>query len=291
MSSIPISGHTGLTCLLGKPVSHSVSPAMHNTAFEELGIDCRYFAFEVGEEELAAAAEGLRALGVVGFNLTMPLKNLMAEYCDELSDAAAIIGAVNTVVNDNGRFIGYTTDGVGYMMSVKDAGYDIIGKKMTLLGAGGAATSILVQAALDKVSAISVFLRPTSRYYDRAVSIAGELKARTDCDINLFDFNDKERLRAEIADSAILTNATSVGMADQADSCPVPDGSYLKEGLIVSDIIYEPAQTKLLKMAEDAGLPNFNGRYMLLFQGAEAFRLWTGKDMPVDIVKAKVFDV
>ncbi len=291
MSSIPITGHTGLACLIGKPVSHSVSPEMHNTAFEELGLDYRYLVFEVDEGSLPAAVEGLRALGVLGFNVTMPLKNLMTGYCDELSDASKITGAVNTVVIDNGRFIGYTTDGIGYMESVKDAGYDITGKKMTLLGAGGAATSILVQAALDKVAAISVFARPTSRYYGRASDIVNTLKASTGCDINLFDFNDKEKMREEIADSAILTNATSIGMADQADACPVPDSSYLKDGLIVSDLIYETPKTKLLAMAEEAGLPYFNGKYMTLFQGAESFRLWTGMDMPVDIVKAKVFDV
>lgn len=167
----PITGHTGLICLLGSPCAHSVSPMMHNASFEALGLDYRYLAFDVNEETLPTAVAGLKVLGARGFNLTMPVKNLMVSLCDELSTAARIIGAVNTVVNEDGRLIGHNTDGIGYMQSVKDAGYDIIGKKMTLLGAGGAATAILVQAALDGLKEISVFsethqplLRPPGTY-------------------------------------------------------------------------------------------------------------------------------
>lgn len=143
-----ITGHTQLTGLLGSPVAHSISPMMHNEAFRQLGLDYAYLAFDVGTDQLEKAADGLRALNVRGFNLTMPDKNLMCSLCDRLSPAAEIIGAVNTVVNDNGIFTGYMTDGIGYMRSVEDAGHHIIGKKMTLLGAGGAASAILVQAAL-----------------------------------------------------------------------------------------------------------------------------------------------
>lgn len=284
-----ITGHTKLICLLGSPCAHSISPMMHNASFEALGLDYRYLAFDVSEETLKTAVDGLRAMNARGFNLTMPDKNKMVGLCDSLSPAAQIIGAVNTVVNDNGHLTGHNTDGVGYMQSVKDAGYDIIGKKMTLLGAGGAATAILVQAALDGVKEISVFLRKTSRFYDRAAETAKALRARTDCKINLCDFNDMELLRSEISESQILTNGTSVGMAPDEDSCPVPDVSFLPGGLIVSDIIYNPKETKLLKMAREKGLPCFNGSYMLLYQGAEAFRLWTGTDMPVSLIKEKYF--
>ena len=124
-----ITGHTGLICLLGSPCSHSISPMMHNASFETLDLDYRYLAFDVNEEALPAAVRGLKALGARGFNLTMPDKNRMVSLCDELSPAAEIIGAVNTVVNENGILIGHNTDGVGYMRSVKDAGYDITGKK------------------------------------------------------------------------------------------------------------------------------------------------------------------
>lgn len=284
-----ITGHTKLICLLGSPCAHSISPMMHNAAFEALGLDYRYLAFDVNEETLETAVNGLKAMNTRGFNLTMPNKNKMAGLCDVLSPAARIIGAVNTVVNDNGVLTGHNTDGVGYMQSVKDAGYDVIGKKMTLLGAGGAATAILVQAALDGVKEISVFLRKTSQFYNRAVETAKTLTECTDCKITLCDFSDPERLKAELADTYLLTNATSLGMAPHEDTCPIPDASFLPGGLTVSDIIYNPRETRLLKMARENGLPCFNGSYMLLYQGAEAFRLWTGKEMPVKTIKEQFF--
>ena len=145
----PITGHTALICLLGSPCAHSISPMMHNASFEALGLDYRYLAFDVNEATLPTAVAGLKALGARGFNLTMPDKNLMVSLCDDLSTAARIIGAVNTVVNENGRLIGHNTDGIGYMQSVKMPVMTSSAKKMTLLGAGGAATAILVQAALD----------------------------------------------------------------------------------------------------------------------------------------------
>lgn len=284
-----ITGHTGLICLLGSPCSHSISPMMHNRSFEALNLDYRYLAFDVGEEALSAAVEGLKAMKARGFNLTMPDKTRMVSLCDRLSPAAEIIGAVNTVVNENGILIGHNTDGIGYMQSVKDAGYDMIGKKMTLLGAGGAATAILVQAALDGVKEISVFLRKTSRFYERAKKTAKALRTQTECKITLCDFEDPALLKKEITNSHILTNATSLGMAPNEDTCPIPDSSFLPDGLIVSDIIYNPKETRLLKMAREKGLPCFNGCYMLLYQGAEAFRLWTGKDMPVELIKKEFF--
>lgn len=284
-----ITGHTGLICLLGSPCRHSISPMMHNKAFEALGLDYRYLAFEVDESTLNTAVNGLKALGARGFNLTMPCKNKVVSLCDNLSPAARLIGAVNTVVNDNGILTGHNTDGIGYMQSVKDAEFDIIGEKMVLLGAGGAATAILVQAALDGVKEISVFLRTTSRFYERAGAVADALRLETGCKITLCDFNDPRRLKAELSDSRIVTNATSIGMAPNEDACPIPDGSYLPDGIIVSDIIYNPKETRLLTMAKEKGLPYFNGTYMLLYQGAEAFRLWTGRDMPVPLIKDAFF--
>ena len=285
----PITGHTGLMCLLGSPCKHSISPMMHNKSFEALGLDYRYLAFEVTEDTLESAVDGLKTLGARGFNLTMPCKNKMVALCDELSPAAKLIGAVNTVVNENGRLIGHNTDGIGYMQSVRDAGYDIIGKKMVLLGAGGAATAILVQAALDGVREISVFLRKTSRFYARAEATAAALRNETGCKITLCDFNDSAALRRELADSAILVNGTSIGMAPDVEACPIPEADFLPDNIIVSDIIYNPKETKLLAMARERNLPYFNGTYMLLYQGAEAFRLWTGCEMPVALIKECFF--
>lgn len=284
-----ITGHTGLICLLGSPCAHSISPMMHNAAFEALNLDYAYLAFDVDETRLPAAVEGLKAIHARGFNLTMPNKNLMVSLCDRLSPAASLIGAANTVVNENGILTGHITDGTGYMQSVKDAGCDIIGGKMTLLGAGGAATAILVQAALDGVSEISVFVRPASRFYERAVKIIRDLSERTSCKIKLCDFSDRELLKQELSDSGILTNATSIGMAPDIAACPIPDESFLPKDLIVSDIIYNPKETALLRMARQKGCRCFNGTYMLLYQGAEAFRLWTGKDMPAELIKSRFF--
>lgn len=283
-----ITGHTRLTGLLGSPVSHSISPMMHNESFRQLGLDFVYLAFDVGTDTLEKAVEGLRALNVRGFNLTMPDKNRMSELCDKLSPAAEIIGAVNTVVNDNGIFTGYTTDGIGYMRAVADAGHDIIGKKMTLLGAGGAATAVLVQAALDGVSEISVFSIRDS-FFERAERTVAALNERTNCKVTLYDFEDESILRREIGDSAILTNGTSVGMAPNTDRSIITDSTMFHKDLIVSDVIYNPRETKLLKLAKEAGCATFNGLYMLLYQGAEAFKLWTGQDMPVSLIKEKYF--
>lgn len=286
--SINITGHTGFTGLLGSPVSHSISPAMHNAAFEALGLDYVYLCFDVDTSKLKTAVDGLKALGVKGFNCTFPDKNMMCELADSLSPAAEMIGAVNTVLNDNGKLIGHNTDGTGYMMSVKDAGYDIIGKKMTLLGAGGAASAICVQAAIDGVSEIDVY-SIKDQFWDRALHMVDSINKKTDCKASLYEFNDSTAFKASVASSAILTNGTSVGLAPNTDKCPVADTSVFREGLIVSDVIYNPKETMLLRLAREAGCDTFNGMYMLLYQGAEAFKIWTGRDMPVKEIKEKFF--
>lgn len=283
-----IDGHTLLTGLLGSPVAHSISPLMHNEAFRLLGLNYTYLCFDVDTSNLKTAVDGLRVLGVRGFNCTMPDKNLMYELADKLSPAAQLIGAVNTVVNDNGILTGYNTDGIGYMYSVSDAGYDIIGKKMTLLGAGGAATSIACQAALDGVAEIDIFSRRT-KFWNRAQTLTDNLNKQTRCKVSLYELSDTVQLKHSISESVILTNATSVGMAPNTDQCLITDMSSFHEGLIVSDAIYNPKETLLLKLAKEHGCHTFNGLYMLLYQGAEAFRLWTGIDMPVPQIKEKYF--
>lgn len=283
-----ITRHTVLTGLLGSPVSHSISPMMHNESFKQLNLDYVYLAFDVGVDGMESAVNGLRTLGVRGFNVTMPGKNIMPTLCDKLTPAAEISGAVNTVVNDNGILTGHTTDGIGYMRAVQDAGHNIIGKKMTLLGAGGASTAIFVQAALDGVSEISIF-NNRSKNFERAEKIINQLTERTSCKVKLYDFEDESILRREIGESAILINGTSVGMAPDADRSIITDKTMFHKDLIVSDLIYNPRETKLMTLAKEAGCQTFNGLYMLLYQGAEAFKIWTGQDMPVDIIKAKYF--
>lgn len=283
-----ITGTTVLTGLLGSPVAHSISPLMHNESFRALGLDYAYLCFDVGTEGLKNAVEGLRTMGARGWNLTMPDKNLMCELADRLSPASEISGAVNTIVNENGILTGYTTDGIGYMKAAEEAGVLLPGKTMTLLGAGGAATAILVQAALDGMREIRVF-NIKDAFYDRLTNIAAQLNERTACKVSVHPLPDDAALRASIESSDILTNGTGVGMAPNTDACIIPDISYLRPELVVSDVIYNPGQTKLLKMAEEAGCTFFNGLYMLLYQGAASFELWTGQKMPVDLIKEKYF--
>lgn len=283
-----ITGHTRLTGLLGSPVAHSKSPLMHNEAFRLLRLDYVYLCFDVKEGSLKTAFEGLKKLNVAGFNCTMPDKTAICELLDDLSPAAKMIGAVNTVVNENGRYIGHNTDGIGYMQSVKDAGFDIKGETMTLLGAGGAASSIFVQAALDGVKKINLF-SIKDRFWEKAEKMVDMVNSNTDCDAKLIELGNDDILNEAISNSKILTNATSVGMAPNTDSCIVKDFSVFNENLIVSDVIYNPMETKLLKIAKEHGCPTFNGIYMLLYQGAEAFKLFTGKDMPVEEIKKKYF--
>lgn len=286
---ITITGHTKLTGLLGSPVAHSISPLMHNEAFHLLSLDYAYLCFDVTENTLPEAVNGLKACGIRGFNLTMPCKNRVVELLDELSPSAKLIGAVNTVVNENGRLIGYNTDGVGYMHSVKDAGHDIIGKTMTLMGAGGAATAICAQAALDGVSSVHVFARRTSRFWNRTQALADTINSTLPCRVLLHENEDLNALKNAVSESAILVNATSVGMAPNTEASIITDTSLFRPELIVSDVIYNPRKTRLLQEAEKNGCPVFNGMYMLLYQGAEAFRLFTGKEMPTEAIKAKFF--
>lgn len=283
-----ITGHTRLTGLLGSPVAHSISPQMHNEAFRQLGLDYVYLAFDVGTDQLKTAVDGLKVMNVRGFNLTMPDKNKILDYVDHISPAVEFCGAANTIVNDNGILTAYTTDGIGYMEAVKEAGHDIIGKKMTLLGAGGAASSVLVQAALDGVKEIDIFSR-RSKSFEQMQKIVNQINEKMDCKASIYDIKDETQMKRSIGESVILTNGTNVGMAPDTDNCIITDESVFRPDLIVSDVIYNPRETKLMQIARSHGCQAFNGLYMLLFQGAAAFKLWTGVDMPVSVVKEKYF--
>ncbi len=283
-----ITGHTRLICLLGDPVSHSKSPMMHNEGFRQLGLDYCYLAFKASEDTLQATVDGLKRLNCRGFNLTMPCKNKMAALCDHLSPAARIGGSVNTVVNEDGVLTGHTTDGLGFLRSLKEAGLEYNGRKMVLFGAGGAGTAILVQSALDGMREISLFSRSSSPLIARTRQIVDTLNQQTSCQVNLFDYDDLI-LRREIGSAQILANATNIGMAPDTDRCLLPDASYFHRDLFVADAIYNPGETRLLKLARSAGCRTMNGLPMLLYQGAEAFRLWTGEELPVEIVREKYF--
>ncbi len=284
-----ITGHTTLIGLLGRPVGHSKSPMMHNQAFQALGLDYCYLAFDVGEEGLKQAVDGLKALGARGMNVTMPCKNAIVPLCDRLSTAAQISGAVNTIVIEKDKTItGHTTDGAGFFLSCREEGFDIKGKKMVILGSGGAGTAILVQAALDGAEAISVFIRSNSAFLERTCQVVEQLQIQTKCKIRILDYQEP-LLKQEIHSSQLLVNSTNIGMAPKIQECLIPDASYFHPELTVADIIYNPLETRLVTMAKEAGCRAFGGSYMLLFQGAESFRLWTGKEMPVELIKKNLF--
>ena len=279
-----ITGHTELIGLIATPIRHSSSPRMHNEAFAKLGLDYAYLAFEVGNEELEDTIKGFRAMKVRGSNVSMPNKTVVHKYLDKLSDAAEMCGAVNTIVNDDGVLTGHITDGIGYMSGLKDAGIDIIGKKMTIVGAGGAATAIQVQAALDGVKEISIFNRK-DEFYERAQKTVKDINEKTNCKATLYDLEDLDKLKEEIASSYIFTNATGMGMKPLEGQTYIPDKSFLRKDLIVTDVVYAPAETALLKMAKEVGCKTLNGFPMMLFLGAAAFKLWTNQEMPIEHVK------
>lgn len=287
--TIPITGHTKLIGLLGDPVAHSVSPLMHNESFRLLGLDYVYLCFRTTEHTLSHVVTGLRDAGIRGFNLTMPCKNQMTQLCDHLSPAARLIGAVNTVVCDDGVLTGHNTDGIGFFRAAAQEGFSVPGKKITLMGMGGASTAIAVQAALDQAAMLDIFVRPTSRFYSRARRIAEELNRSTGCLVRVLEHDDQKALAESLGSADLLINGTSVGMAPHTDATILTDCSLLRPDLLVADVIYNPRETLFLKNARKAGCRTFNGMYMLLYQGAEAFRLWTGHEMPVEEVKQKYF--
>lgn len=287
--AVTITGKTGLLAVLGSPIAHSLSPAMHNLALEALRLDYAYLAFDIKEEQLEQALEGLKVLGFRGCNLTMPLKKKAVSLCDEVSDASKISSSVNTIVNENGKLIGHTTDGVGFLWAMKECGHDLVGKKMTIMGAGGASVSIVTQGALDGVKEITVFNRK-GKSYERMKEIVEQLHEKTECNIQVLTTEDDERLHYEIQESQILVNGTSLGMAPNDQTSILEDSTYFRKDLIVADVIYNPRETKFMKLAKEAGATVYNGLDMLLYQGAKSFELWTGKRMPVPLIKEQIFE-
>lgn len=282
-----ITGHTELIGLMAYPIRHSSSPAMHNAAFAKLGLDYAYLAFEVDNDSLEGAVQGIRSLKLVGSNVSMPNKTVVHKYLDKLSPAAEMCGAVNTIVNKDGVLTGHITDGTGYMMSLKDNGVDVIGKKITIVGAGGAATAIEIQAALDGVAEISIFNRK-DEFWANAEETVRKINEKTNCKAQLFDLADLDKLKEEIASSYLFTNATGMGMKPLEGQTYIPDKSFLRPDLIVSDVVYYPRETELLRMAKEVGCKTMNGLGMMLFQGAAAFKMWTGEDMPIEYMKEKL---
>ncbi|MCI8659646.1 MAG: shikimate dehydrogenase [Lachnospiraceae bacterium] len=284
-----ISGHTQMLCLIGSPVGHSGSPAMYNYSFNKLGLDYVYLAFDIKEEETERAVEALKLLNVRGFNITMPCKTRVLSCCDELSRAAELIGAVNTVVNEKGKLIGHNTDGLGWVRSCREKGVEIQGKKMTIAGSGGAATAITITSALNGIEELSVFALKDSFYTNAEATVEKIHRQVPGCRIRLFDLEDREKLYEEIGDSDIFTNATRVGMKPMDGESLIEDMGVFRKELVVSDVVYNPRMTRLLMDAQKAGCQIIPGVGMLLWQGAEAFKLYTGREMPAREVMERYF--
>ena len=284
-----ISGHTGLMALIGSPVGHSGSPAMYNYSFQRLGLDYAYVALDIKENEVKDAIAAMRLFNMKGGNVTMPDKTEAAKYMDALSPAAQIIGAINTIVNEDGRLTGHITDGEGFVNNLKDHGIDIKGKKITVAGGGGAATAIQVQCALDGVSEITIFNKKDA-FFARTEATAEKIRAAVPgIVVNVYDIDDIAKMTEEIRNSDIFVNATIVGMKPLDDQSVVKDLSAFRPGLVVCDAVYNPEETKLLREAKEAGCTYVGGKGMLLWQGVSAFRLFTGRDMPVEEVKERFF--
>ena len=271
-----IDGYTRLAAVVANPIKHSISPFIHNSAFEATNTNGVYLAWEVDATELAETVANIRRYQMFGINLSMPYKEQVIAYLDQLSEEACLIGAVNTVVNREGTLIGYNTDGKGFFKSLPS--FKISGKRMVLLGAGGAAKAILSQAILDGVSQISVFVRSSS--IEKTKPYLEKLENATGFRVDLVALEDVQDLQDSITQSDLLVNATSVGM--DGTSQPIPTSIVLPEKLMVADVIYQPFETPFLKWAKNQGNQSINGLGMLLYQAAEAFELWTGKEMPTD---------
>jgi len=276
-----ISGHTGLMGLFGTPVGHSGSPAMYNFSFQNDGLDYAYLAFDVNVEQMPKAFEAIKLFNMKGGNFTMPCKNIAAELVDKLSPAAEIVGACNVFVNENGIITGYITDGMGFTENLRLNGFDVKGKKVVILGAGGAATAIQVQLALEGVKEISIF-NIKDNFFTRAEGTKVKLAEKfPECVINVEDLNDKEKIADAVNNCDIVINSTTVGMKPHDDETLI-DKSLFRKDLVVADTVYNPEKTKMILEAEEAGCKAIGGKGMLLQQGVVNYELFVGKKMPME---------
>lgn len=284
-----IDGHTLLIGLMAYPIRHSMSPTMHNNAFAKLGLNYAYLAFEVDNNNLADAVLSIKALDMRGSNVSMPNKQKIIPYLDRLDSAAEMCGAVNTVVNDNGVLTGYTTDGIGFVKALKNEGIDVSGKKMVITGAGGAGTPIAVQSALDGAAKIKIFNQEDD-IYPVAQHNAQMITERTNSTASVHHLEDKDDFKEALASCDIYCDATNVGMGKLKDKTLVSDPSWFHKDMVVLDTVYSPRETKLMQVAQEAGVNHvFNGLEMMLEQGAAAFKLWTDEEMPVDYIRNLLF--
>ena len=274
-----IDGYTRMAAVVANPIKHSLSPFIHNLAFDLTDENGVYLAWEVESKKLAAIVENVRNLDMYGLNISMPYKGEIIKFMDELSPAVELIGAVNTVVNHSGKIIGHNTDVIGFFNSLKKYDFKIENKQMLVLGGGGAAIALIAQAALSGAKKIVVAARKSASYDPLNEKLA-KLSAKTGVEILLTDLSGADRLQKELNQTDLLVNATSVGM--DGASFPLEKSLLLPDRLLVVDAIYKVRETPFLRWAKEQGAQTENGLGMLIGQAAESFYLWTGKEMPVD---------
>ena len=271
--------NTKLVGLFGNPLGHSFSPAMHNKAFETLGLNYFYMPIEVTAGDLPVVAAGIAKMNFAGYNITIPHKIRIMDCLDAIDPLAQAIGAVNTVVLENGRATGYNTDGEGFVRSLEaESGITVDGKCYFILGCGGAARAIAMTLAFKGAQKIFLCNRTEQKAYDLAAEI--NTKVNPCCEVVP---RDQVRMASTAQQADVLINTTSIGMHPEEDRIPI-DGDLIPSGVVVSDIVYNPARTKLLQVAEEKGCKTVPGLGMLVYQGAEAFRKWTRAEPPVEVM-------
>lgn len=275
-----ISGAARICGVIADPVGHTVSPAMHNAAFEQVGIDYLYVPFQVKKEELGKAIAGMRALNIRGLNVTIPHKVAVIPFLDDLDDLAQRIGAVNTIVNDDGVLKGYNTDATGFLRALLERGVEPKGKTVSILGAGGASRAISLALA-ERGSNLIIL----NRTWDKVKEQADRISQICQREVQALKL-DKENLAKALNKADILINTTSVGMSPDIEETPVT-ADLIKPPVIVFDIVYNPIETRLLREAEAAGAETISGIDMLVWQGALAFEKWTGLKAPVKVMREK----
>jgi len=271
-----IKGSTNIVGLIGHPVEHSFSPPMHNAAFQKLGMDYAYVAFDVNPTDLSSAIEGAKSLNIKGFNVTIPHKIEVMQYLDELDEVAKLIGAVNTI--DFKELKGYNTDGIGAVRAIEEV-TSIKDKKIIVAGAGGASRAISFYLAKFGASSITIL----NRNVDKAKNLSDDVLASDLIgDVNFASISEIDNY---LPDADILVDTTPLGMDPHVNDEPIATAENMHEDLVVFDAVYNPNETVLLKEAIKAGAKPIYGIKMLLYQGAESFKIWTGRDAPIDVMQ------
>jgi shikimate dehydrogenase len=273
-----ISGKTRVCGVIGDPIEHTLSPAIHNAAFNHLKLDFVFLAFKVKAADLENAVWGMRGLGIHGLNVTMPHKSTVIAYLDEVDPAVKFLGSANTILNKNGKLSGFNTDGVGALKALRENGTELSEKKVLLFGAGGAAKAIAFSLA-EEVGELVVL----NRAAEKAAALADAVNRMFGKKI-VGGALSPSAVQKNLQDADILVNATSVGMHPNVNQSLVAP-QWLKSNLTVMDIVYNPVETKLAKDAKAAGAKVISGVEMLIYQGAASFKIWTERAAPIEVMR------